>query len=64
VNFSSGEDALEALAALGAKLETRGARPVSLLICGGAALNISGLSSIRLIGTTKAGYKADAPIFI
>jgi hypothetical protein len=43
VNFSSGKDALEALAALGAKLETHGERPVSLLICGGAALNISGL---------------------
>jgi hypothetical protein len=43
MNFATGDDALEALAALGAKMETHGAKPVSLLICGGAALNISGL---------------------
>lgn len=43
MSFSTGEDALEALAALGRKLEKRGTGPVSLLICGGSALNISGL---------------------
>jgi len=34
---------LAALAALGHKLDDRGSAPVSLLMCGGAALNISGL---------------------
>lgn len=43
MNFTTGEDALEALTVLGRKLETRGTQPISLLICGGAALNISGL---------------------
>jgi len=45
VSFSTGNDALEALAALGRKLETRGTESISLLICGGSALNISGLLS-------------------
>lgn len=67
MNFSSGEDALEALAALGAKLETRGARPVSLLICGGAALNISGLltratADIDVLGKAgSAGELSEMP---
>jgi hypothetical protein len=43
VSFSTGEQALAALAALGHKLDERGTEPVSLLICGGAAMNISGL---------------------
>ena len=34
---------MAALAALGHKLDERGTMPVSLLMCGGAALNISGL---------------------
>ena len=34
---------MAALAALGQKLDERGTEPVSLLMCGGAALNISGL---------------------
>lgn len=45
MSFSTGNDALEALAALGRKLETRGTESISLLICGGSALNISGLLS-------------------
>ena len=43
MSFSTGEQALAALAALGHKLDERGTEPVSLLICGGAAMNISGL---------------------
>lgn len=43
MNFSTGEDALKALTALGRKIDERGTEPVSLLICGGSALNISGL---------------------
>lgn len=43
MSFSTGEQASAALAALGHKLDERGTEPVSLLICGGAALNISGL---------------------
>lgn len=43
MNFPTGEDALKALTALGRKIDERGTKPVSLLICGGSALNISGL---------------------
>lgn len=43
MSLSTGEQALAALAALGRKLDERGTEPVSLLMCCGAALNISGL---------------------
>ncbi len=59
MSFSTGEDALEALAAFGRKLENRGTEPVSLLICGGSALNISGLltratADVDVLGGTDA----------
>lgn len=43
MSFATGEQAVAALAALGRKLDEEGTDPVSLLICGAAALNISGL---------------------
>lgn len=59
MSFSTGEDALEALAALGRKLENCGKEPVALLICGGSALNISGLltratADVDVLGGTDA----------
>jgi hypothetical protein len=62
VSFSTGEQALAALAALGHKLDERGTAPVSLLMCGGAALNISGLltrltADVDVLGAMHANGK-------
>jgi len=58
---------LQALAALGAKLEMHETKTVSLLICGGAALNISGhltraTADIDVLGRSgSAGEFAEMP---
>lgn len=70
MSFSTGEQALAALAALGRKLDERGTAPVSLLMCGGAALNISGLltrltADVNVLGTMHAnGELSEMPDWI
>lgn len=64
MSFSTGEQALAALAALGRKLDECGTAPVSLLMCGGAALNISDLltrltADVDVLGAAGTGSRPE-----
>lgn len=61
MSFSCGEESLQALAALGRKLEERGHQRISLLICGGAALNISGLLTRATADVDVLGRADEGP---
>lgn len=70
MSFSNGEEASAALAALGRKLDEHATDSVSLLICGGAALNISGLlmrltADVDVLGDVNAeGELGEMPDWI
>lgn len=66
MKFTSGEDVREALSALGRKLADEKRPKITLLICGGAALSISGLltrttSDVDVLGRTKASSQLQTP---